>query len=101
MPPRGTSSATAARARPQGSTAPAPPPAGPRGPRRSGGFLLQLVLVGGVQDDRLGLLEDDLLGDHDLTRGLLRRNVVHHVEHRALEDRAEPARSGLPANRLG
>src|SRR6185295_14061625 len=68
---------------------------------RSGGFLLQLVLLGGVQDDRLALLEDDLLGDHHLASGLLGRDVVHHVQHRGLEDGAETAGAGLAPDGLG
>src|SRR5678816_1015394 len=67
----------------------------------SGRFLLQLVLVGGVQDDRLALLEDDLLGDHHLARGFLGRDVVHHVEHRGLEDGSKAAGPGLAADGLG
>src|SRR5215470_39292 len=67
----------------------------------SGRFLLQLVLVGGVQDDRLALLEDDLLGDHHFTGGLLGRDVVHHVQHRGLEDGAETAGTRLAADGLG
>src|SRR5687768_3019058 len=57
-------------------------------------LLLRLILVIGVEDDRLDLLEDDLLGDHHLAGALAGRNLVHHVQHRRLEDGAQAARAG-------
>src|SRR5208283_2279691 len=58
----------------------------PRSPG-SGRFLLQLlVLGGGVEDDRLALLEDDFLGDDDFARRLHRWDVVHDIEHGGFEN---------------
>ena len=43
------------------------------------------------QNDRLLALGDDLFGNQDLFDRRLGRNFVHHVQHRILEDRAQPA----------
>src|SRR5262249_13063098 len=53
-----------------------------------------------VQDDGLLVLGDDLLGDQHLLDVRLRGNVVHHIEHRILENRPQAARPRLAAQRL-
>src|SRR5436190_389911 len=62
---------------------------------RAGG----LVLLG-IDPDRLLGPHDDVLVDMDLVDPVHRRQIEHGVEQDALEDRTEPARAGLPVDRL-
>ena len=65
-------------------------------------------LVGLVRDEgaaarderRADALGDRLLGDHALRHVAARRQLEHHVEQRALDDRAEPPRARLAVERL-
>src|SRR5690606_36806174 len=58
-----------------------------------------------INDERVIAVRDRLLADDHLLDALFRGDVVHDVEHRFLEDRAEAARTalareGLAGNRL-
>src|SRR5262249_9391857 len=53
-----------------------------------------------VEDDRLLLVGDHLLGDEHFLDVGLRRDVVHHVEHDVLHDGAQSAGARLPFERL-
>src|SRR3954467_11110762 len=92
--PTGWSTAGAAPTRWRSSSCLLEPPCGP-----SGGLCLLLV-----NDQRRFLLHDALFAEHDLADVLVRGHLVHHVEHRALEDGPQPARAalvvdGLPGHR--
>lgn len=39
-----------------------------------------------VQDDRPGVVENDILVDHDLLNPILGGDVIHHVQHGILEN---------------
>src|SRR5262249_22087719 len=52
-----------------------------------------------IHHDRRAGLVDHILVHQDLTDVRLRRDVVHDVEHRRLEDRAQAARPALVAQR--
>src|SRR5439155_10917291 len=76
-----------------------------RWPRRRSGRLLvelgRLVVGAGARDERrLDALLDRLLRDRALDDVLARRELEHHVEQRALDDRAQAARAGLACQRL-
>src|SRR6188472_291041 len=54
----------------------------------------------GARDERRAdALRDALLRDHALRHVTPRRQLEHHVEQRALDDRAEAARAGLALER--
>src|SRR5215468_870244 len=64
--------------------------------------LTQTALGGllGVHDNGRGRLVNDVLVDEDLANVRLRRDLVHDVEHRRLEDRAQAAGAALVAERV-
>jgi CBS domain-containing protein len=71
---------------PTGSGWPRPSPGlGRQVPSALRGLLLRLHLsLAGVQHHRLGLLEDDVLGDQHLAGRLSGGDLVHHLQHRRL-----------------
>src|SRR5581483_3941339 len=81
-------------------------PTTPEGYRRYlGGFFGDLVVVVGRDraalrhEGRLQALRDRLLGDHALGHVSAGRELEHHVEQRALDDRAQAAGAGLALER--
>src|SRR5690606_21190897 len=62
---------------------------------RSGeaGFLL-------VHDERLLAAHHDVLVHHDLLDAVVARDLVHHIEHRVLEDGSQAACARVPLERL-
>src|SRR5258706_14715588 len=53
-----------------------------------------------VDDERRIAFGDHVLVQNDLFDAVFRRNVVHDVEHRLFEDRAQTARTALAFERL-
>src|SRR5215469_10369471 len=62
--------------------------------------LIAGVLPAARDECRADALRDRLFRDHALRHVTARRELEHHVEERALDDRAQPARAGLALERL-